>query len=394
MPQSNKHISEYVHHLPRLIIQDMLESASFPDVISFAAGLPDTALFPMKLLQESFNLVHCDRANFQYAEPKLENLEIICDFLKQRNINVVPNELLITNGAQQGINILARYFVDRDKTVLVEDLTYPGFIQNIKALRPNIKAIKVNQDEGIDLEYLEQTLKNNSQISLIYVIPDGHNPLGTSWSQQKRYDFLNLMQRYNVQIIEDDAYGLISYSNQSMPLYSLDKKVIYLGTLSKVLMPALRIGWIAAPEKIITKLKIIKDSIDINTNSFSHTVGCQMIKSPSFLSHLDFIRKEYKLKRDAMLLAIKDFFPKNSKYNIPEHGIFIWVSVPDVDFHKLFFTSISIAKVSFIPGNMFSLDSGNYKDCIRLNFTYVEINQIRIGVKALGESIKRYLINS
>lgn len=384
-------ISWYAANLPPLVIQEISGLAQKNGAISFAAGLPDASLFPLSLFTQTLRSLENCTTRLQYSEPQLE-LEILRIFLQQRNIYVETNQLLLTNGAQQAINILSKYFVASGKLVMAEDLTYPGFIQNIVPLKADIHTIRVDQYDGIDLGHMENILKKNQKNGLIYVIPDGHNPLGISWDLQRRNDFLMLAQKYGVTVIEDDPYGLLAYSESCNALRALNEEVIYVGTLSKILMPALRVGWIVAPAHIVKRLRIIKDSIDLNVSSFSQSVGLHMTLTEEFSSHLSIIRESYKQKRDAMLDTLYEYFPEQSRYSAPKHGIFIWVTVPGVDFYALFNYLVRYEKVLCLPGNLFTLHKYAYKDCIRINFSYVSIAQIQVGIKRLGNAIKKHLV--
>ena len=268
-------LSPWVKNLEKSGIQKALQTTSNPDIISFSLGRPDNELLALADFKEITDELFSP-SNLQYSPPSLELKAHIVGLMKERGVSCTPEEVFLTTGAQQAMTLLSKLFVNAGESILVDQYTYPGFIQVAQALHANLIPIPVCFQQGLNLKELEKILELNKKPRFLYTISEGHNPLGTSLSKEQRTKLINLAQRYQIPIIEDDAYGFLNYEEIEPPLKSYWKEgVFYIGSFSKILAPSLRLGWIVVSEQVIEKLEIIKEGLDINTS----TVGQKIINS-------------------------------------------------------------------------------------------------------------------
>ena len=281
---------------------------------------------------------------------------------------------------------------DKNEIAVTDAVTYPGFIQTLQSLNISLTTIPVNFTNGMDVNELENLCKKTPKPKFLYTMSDGHNPLGTSLSKEKRLKLTEIAQTYRIPIIEDDAYGFLNYQAVEPPLkaYSNDW-VFYIGSFSKILAPSARVGWIIAPEDLIIKLEILKESSDINTATLSQRIISAFLDKNDFTKHLFYIQESYKEKRDKMVKALKQHIPE-LVFVIPSSGFLIWGQLPSsIDTYQLFWQALKNEKVSFLPGIAF----GNASDrrlnhCLRLSFSYCPLELIEIGVERLANAIKNY----
>ena len=235
----------------------------------------------------------------------------------------------------------------------------------------------------------------NKTPKLLYTIPEGHNPSGISLSNEKRLEIVNIASSWQLPIVEDDAYGFINYGKINPPLYSYSSGLVfYIGSFSKILSPAARLGWIIAPEYLIQKLEILKEGMDINTSTLSQYIINNYLNQGCLNEHLQFLKNHYKKKRDIMVEAIKHYIPEMD-FSIPNSGFFIWGRLPDINTNKLFVQALENNKVSFLPGSAFGVKhNSSLPSCLRLSFALCDINMIEIGIKRLKQALKEYKIRS
>jgi 2-aminoadipate transaminase len=245
----------------------------------------------------------------------------------------------------------------------------------------------------MNVDELERVLNSADRPALIYSVTDGHNPLSVSMSLEKRQQLVQLARRYQVPIIEDDPYGFLWYEKKSLPpLRAFDEKwVYYVGTFSKMLAPGLRAGWIVIPEELVAPLSVIKESIDINMAPFTQHVVADYLATGHLEKHLDMLRHEYSARRDALHLALQEYFPSGAVWQRPTNGVFFWVELPEnVDTGDLLHVAIETEKVAFIPGFAFNTSA---KPCarntMRLNFSHNSVELIAEGIGRLGRCLKR-----
>lgn len=367
-------------------------------IYKLSAGLPDAALFPLKELQEVTKNALENRfiESLQYGPTKgeVELLDILSKRMKENeNMDVSPAEILVTTGCQQGIALTSMAFLDKGDVVLVEN---PSYLDGLNACIPfESEFVGVDtDDEGMILAEVKKALEENPTTKLIYVIPNFQNPTGRAWSKERREDFIAFMREYpEIMIIEDNPYGEIKFSDKETPtLKSMDKynQVIYLSSFSKILCPGMRVAWMCGEERMIEKMEILKEGMDLQSNQLAQIQVIEYIKNYDINKHVEKLIGAYKKKCETMIRVIKEEFPKGVGYTEPEGGMFLWVELP-----KEFDTSLLIDRalekgVAYIPGeSFFAGDDG--KNALRLNFTSVSEEEIVQGIKALAGLFREIL---
>jgi len=373
-------------------IQHLLDLTARPNIISLGLGLPAAELFPAEpFARVAAALLEHDRSALQY-QPAYQPLKAqIVRLMAQRGVACREEQIFLTAGAQQAMSLLTRLLLEPQGCVLVEETIYSGFLQAITPFEPAIVTVATDTDTGMDVDAVEAILKRERP-ALIYAISDGHNPVAVSLSQEKRLRLVELARRFGVPILEDDAYGLLSYSSNPLPpMRALDADwVFYLGSFSKILAPALRAGWIVAPEGLVAKLAVIKESTDINTTTFSQRLIAAYLETGALPEHLAVLRHEYRTRRDAMDGALRSTLPPTARWRQPDSGLFFWVELPQgCDTSRLLEVAVTTAGVAFVPGQAFSVgEHRRAAHCIRLNFSNCAPAQIAEGVARLGQVIQ------
>lgn len=370
-------------------LQLMLTLASRPGVTSFALGLPAPELFPTAALARAAERVlSAGGGALQYA-PHFGPLRAqVVELMRRRGVECREEQIFLTAGAQQGMNMLARLLLEQGGSVLTEELIYTGFRQVLEPFRPEILTVPTDRAAGIDVDAVERHLAGGARPAFIYSITEGHNPLGVSTDPAARGRLVGLARRYRVPVVEDDAYGFLHYgADPPPPLRALDDEwVLYVGTFSKILAPALRVGWLVVPERLVKPLSIVKEATDIDTTTFTQRVVSAYLDGGGFDAHLSTLLREYGARRDAMLRALRAGFPAGASWNAPSSGMFVWVELPErFDAATLFREAVERERVAFIPGAAFAAGgAGAGSRGMRLNFSRPSAEVIEEGVPRLG----------
>jgi 2-aminoadipate transaminase len=366
----------------------MLMAASRPGIISLALGMPDDKLFPTTAFAQAVQgLLATDPHALQYG-PHFQPLKAhVVELMKRRGVVCREEQIFLTAGAQQGMCLLARLLLEPGSEVIAEELIYTGFQQVIEPFQPRVLTVPTCLETGMDVDAVEAHLKGGARPAFIYAITEGHNPLSVSLSKDKRIRLVELAGHYGVPIIEDDAYGFLSYDGKSeLPLRALDDQhVFYVGSFSKIVAPALRVGWLVVPEALIRPLSIVKESTDIDSTTFPQRVISAYLETGQLPDHIKHLCSHYGLRRDAMLEALREHFPEETRWTTPRSGMFLWVENDNVDAAELFERALSLAQVAFIPGFVFNVGAARLKPhSMRLNFSYCSPETIREGIARLG----------
>ena len=380
-------------------IRELLKYTKTPGVISFAGGNPDPAVFPVAEFYEASEILRREgRDVLQYgATGGYEPLKaFISKWMAPRmGREVKSEEMLITTGSQEGMDLLCSVLLNDGDTIAVEAPTYPGALHAMR--NRGARFISAPCDEhGLCVDQLpqliEQGRRDGHHIKFIYSIVNFQNPSGATLSEERRAKLLEIAEKYDLVIFEDDPYGHLRYSGSQVPtIFSMDKKnsgrVVYACSFSKILAPGTRVAWIVGDPKLISKMVMIKQG----TNLCSSVVAQALVYEYCRLGHLDgFLPKiiaHYGKKRDAMDAAFKKYLPSNSTYHTPDGGFFFWVRVPGVDSKALFMKAIEKG-VAFVTGPSFYADGTSGLDCMRTCFTFCQPDQIDEGAKRLAEAIK------
>ncbi len=377
-------------------LREVMGLVTRPGILSLAVGLPATDLFPMAALAEAAaHLLATDPGCMQYSPPLKQLKAQVAELMAVRGVRVRPEQIFLTTGSQQAMDLLCRLLVDPGSQVILEETVYDGIQLAVKRQQVEILTVSTDPQTGIDVDQVESLLVRGASPCLIYVVTDGHNPLGVSMSVEKRHRLVDLARTYGVPILEDDAYGFLYYGEKpEPPLRALDDKwVFYLGSFSKILAPALRAGWAIVPEDLAPQMSMLKHAADLDTPSFSFRTISAYLEAGGMPQHLDKIRAEYRLRRDAMLSAMEEHFPPQVRWNRPSSGMFVWVELPRaMDATTLLRTAVETEQVAFSPGEVFaSKQGGHARHCLRLSFANSTPERLEEGIRRLGRVIRALL---
>jgi 2-aminoadipate transaminase len=384
--QAKAELAGWARGLEQSALQKMLVATAGPGIVSFALGLPAVELFPREALAEAAERVLVGNAGALQYSPPLQSLkQHVRELMKQRGVNCREEQIFLTAGAQQGMSLLSRLLLEPGGSIITEELIYSGFQQVLDPFQPHVLTVSTDLETGMDVDAVEQYLKGGARPSFIYSITDGHNPLSVRLSSSKRARLVELAEQYRVPIIEDDAYGFLCYEDPLPPLRALsDVSVFYVGSFSKILAPALRVGWLVVPEELILPLSVIKESTDIDAAPLSQRIVNAYLDTGGLRGQIDKLRTQYRLKRDTMLRALDENFLDAARWTRPNCGFFVWVELPPaVDVDELFRRALEDEHVAFIPGHAFSVNKKR-SSSIRLNFSHPTTAQIEEGIPRLA----------
>ncbi|MDI2586563.1 PLP-dependent aminotransferase family protein [Psychrobacillus sp. NEAU-3TGS] len=376
--------------------REILKVTARPEVISFAGGLPAPELFPVEALKEVCNAVLNEEgaASLQYSttEGYIPLRNAICEMMIDNGINSTIENILITSGSQQAIDLTGRLFLDEGDTIICESPTYLAAINVFKSY--NAKFVEVDMDEdGMMMEELEKKLQEHPNTKFIYTIPDFQNPTGRTLKLERRKRMIELANQYDVLIIEDNPYGAIRFAGEELPPlkhFDAEGRVIYLSTFSKIFAPGLRLGWICADESLIDKYVALKQIADLHTDSFAQRITAKYMELFHIEDHIHNIKAVYKERCATMLSCIEELFPANISYSKPEGGLFIWVELPEGLDAAHIFSECLRNNVACVPGTPF-FPNGTDKNTLRLNYSNMSNEKIREGMKRMGEVLHREL---
>lgn len=366
-----------------------------PEVISFGGGLPAWDLFPVYQVKEAANYIldNDGPAVLQYGTSEgYEPLRrAIADRYTKKGFEINKDNVLITSGAQQSIDLISKIFLDKGSLVVVGDPTFLTALQAFSLFQADYLTVPLDE-EGMQVELLSDILEK-SEVKFIYIMPNFQNPSGITLSLERRKKLIEIAYQYRVPIIEDDAYGELRYSGEALPaLKGMDNKeqVIYLGSFSKVLSPGMRVSALIAPDKVMEKLVFAKQAADLHTNNLAQRIVHEFLRRDLLDAHIQVIVKNYRKRRDAMFQAMEKYFPDGVTWTKPEGGIFLWVRLPQgMDTMELFVKAIQ-AKVAYVPGSCYYAKEGG-DNCMRVNFSACNEEKIEEGIKRLARVIKENL---
>lgn len=387
-------LADWTLSVKRSALQDMLAAASRPGVLSLALGLPAPELFPSAdYLRATEHVISNDPSALQYSPPFQPLKRQIVELMAQRGVECREGEIFLTAGAQQGLSLLTRLLLNQGGTILTEELTYTGFQQAVQPLQPKILTVPTDIETGMDVKAVEDLLAAGARPALIYAVTNGHNPVGVSMSADKRVHLCELARYYRVPVIEDDPYGFLFYDGAPpAPLRSHSGRwIFHVGSFSKILAPALRVGWLVVPERLIPHLSVIKESSDIDTSTLNQRAISRYLDEGHLPAHISNLRREYGARRDAMLRALEEHFPRGARWHKPSDGVFVWVKLPPgINAERLLKVALETESVAFLPGSAFSVDGrGDAGNCLRLNFSNSGPERITDGIARLGRVLSR-----
>ncbi|MFC6254710.1 PLP-dependent aminotransferase family protein [Secundilactobacillus hailunensis] len=373
-------------------VGNILKVAGDPKVISFAGGLPAPELFPVENLKKVTNEVYDEsgRQALQYSiaagYPELRKQ--IAKRMNRSGIACDIDNIMISTGSQQSIDLTAKLFVNPGDTVIVEQPTYLCALDVFRSYGAHMVGVPMD-DDGMKMDALEKAVQDNPNTKFIYTVPSFQNPTGRTMPADRRQKMIEIADKYNIMILEDDPYGAIRFTGKDVApvkTFEHDERVIYMSTFSKILAPGLRIGWIVAEKNLVKKFTLMKQTVDVHSDNLTQHIIAKYLEDFNIDDHIAKIRETYRRREGIMMDAIEKYFPKNAKYSHPEGGLFIWVEVPGVDTQTLFNTCID-HDVAFVPGEPFYADKV-IPGTFRLNYSNMQDDKIVTGIERLGNAIK------
>lgn len=375
-----------------------MELTETEDIISFAAGFPSPETYPVEAIKESFiqvlELEGKEALSYSSTSGYVKLRELIAKRMHDRfELDFKTEELVITSGSQQALDMSGMLFINKDDVVLFETPSYLGAVNALRAYEAELISLPTDEN-GLIMDSLKQALdRYGERVKLIYVIPDFQNPTGRSWSAERRKEFVEFISSYDIPVIEDAAYSELSFENRlERPLSYYDKKgqVVYVGTFSKTFCPGLRVAWLCARDDLMEKYLILKNAADLSSSAIVQRQMAYYLQNYDLDDHIKWIIGLYKKRRDYMMKVIDREFPKEARYIVPKGGLFIWIELPENKDSRILLKRAIAEKVVFIPGGSF-YPSGVKNNELRLNFSNMSHEEIEKGMTILGRITREYL---
>ncbi|PJA26762.1 MAG: aminotransferase [candidate division Zixibacteria bacterium CG_4_9_14_3_um_filter_46_8] len=387
-------LSERAYEVKANVIREILKITRRPNIISFAGGLPAPELFPLEGIRDACNRVidNFGPQSLQYTLsfgiPELR--QWLAERISRKGFPVSEDEVLITGGSQQGLDLIGKVFLDKGAMVLTETPTYLGALQAFNLYQAQYVAVDMDED-GMVVEQVEAKIKRYNP-RFLYVVPNFQNPSGITLSYERRVMLVELARKYNVPIIDDNPYGELRFEGKDVPSLKTigGEYVIQLGTFSKIISPGLRIGWVAATQSICNAFERMKQGSDLHTNTFAQYVIYEFVKTGALDTHIEKIKEAYAERRAVMIEAMQEYFPEGVKFTRPQGGLFLWIELPgQLSAEDLLEEAVENG-VAFVPGSPFFAQGGGH-NTMRLNFSNATPDKIREGIKRLGNVFKKHI---
>lgn len=378
-------------------MRDLMAITARPEVISLAGGLTDTSSFPRDTFASIMNRIAAtnlaDALQYGPTEGFNQTKECIKEVMAAEKMSVDGEEIIVTTGGQQAIDLITKTFVDPGDTVICEAPTYPGAVPVFSSYEAKVIQIEVDS-EGMRVDELEETLtrldREGRRPKFIYTVPTFQNPAGVTLSLARRKRLIEIASQREILLLEDNPYGFLRYEGKPLPpLYKLDREgfVLYIGTFSKILSPGIRIGWVVAPGPVLEKINLGKQAADLCTSSLTQFMVHGFFADRAWKPYVENVSKLYRKRRDCMLEALEEHFPEGSEWTKPHGGLFIWATLPDfIDSEDLLAKALT-ANVAFVPGSAAYVDDSRGRSSMRLNFSSSTEEVIEEGVRRIGKVI-------
>lgn len=382
-------------------IRELLKLTQEPDIISFAGGLPAPDFFPLREIEEACrHIIRTEGATaLQYSategHPPLK--EYLAITMHKYGVPAVPGNVLLTNGSQQALDLVGKLFINPGDFVLTGRPTYMGAIQAWNAYQARFHTVNLD-DDGMVVDEVEHAYEKAAADSghpprFIYVLPNFHNPAGTTLPLERRERLAEIATKLDLTVIEDDPYGELRYEGTDiLPICTfIPERTIYLGTFSKTLTPGLRLGWIVCPEVLMERFVQAKQGCDLHTGTFVQYVAGDICQRGLLKPHVRRLREVYRERRDTMLDALAEFWPEGCSWTRPQGGLFLWARVPKSIDTQDFLKQAIADRVAYVPGVHFYPNGDGGYDALRLNFSYCSPDLIVEGIRRIGIALKRAL---
>lgn len=379
-------------------IREMFKRMADPEIISLAGGNPASELFPGDELSKIAGkiLMTNPTGALQYGTtdgvPQMKE----CALSRAKKVNAVSDNdaVIIMTGANQGIDLTAKALINKGDKIIVESPSFIGSLNAFRTYEAELVGVEV-EDDGMNMEALEEALKNNDNVKMIYTIPTFQNPTGVTMSLEKRKRLIELANKYDVLVLEDNPYGDLRFSGEDVAtLKSLDteKRVIYAGSFSKILSPGMRLGYLIADEALVSKIEILKQVNDVHTPVLTQLMCVEFMKKYNIDSYIEKNRELYGKKCRVMLDAMEKYFPKDKvKWTVPSGGIFLWCECPELSDISPVVDKALEKKVAIVPGGNFAIDMKAPSNKFRLNYSSATVEKIEEGIRRLGEALTEIL---
>jgi len=381
--------------------RDLMATLSRPGIISLAGGFPDTKAFGEEAFKDLSKEVSGGFAQaLQYGPTGgLETIkDVIVDVMEAEGVRARQEDVFVTTGGQQGLDLVAKTFLDEGDGIICEGPTYAGALNAFAAYRPRIMHVPMDRAGMIPVaarEALEKARKQGVHVKFIYTVPNFQNPAGVTLARERRRELLELAREYDLVILEDNPYGMLRFEGEHLPtLAALEQedggeleRVVYLGTFSKIFAPGVRLGWVHAQPGILHKINVGKQGADLCSSNLSQMMIAAFFQHSDWRGYVDRLNGLYRERRNAMLDALAEFMPKDVHWTHPEGGLFVWATLPSYIDATAMLPQAIAKNVAYVPGEGFYAgDEG--KNCMRLNFSFVESDKIRRGIELLAEVIR------
>ncbi len=391
-PERSFNLSAEVSSLKRSVMRDLLKLAVDPQIVSLAGGLPAPEEIPVQAFQACLNevLSRDGPACLQYSPPYAPLKDWVAEHMGSRGVTCAPEQVFITNGAQQGLAILSRLFLDPGDAAVTEAITFTGIQQVTAGRGAAMRAVAIDPTAGADPDAFEAALSQTPRPKLAVLIPNFHNPLSATLPTEARLRVAASAARHKVPLIEDDPYALLRFEGQALPpikTFDQDGWVFHLGSFSKILAPGIRLGWIVAPLDLIPQITVVREAMDLESSTLMQRAVFEFIRRGEFEVHLARMNTLHRQRRDALVEALGRHFADGCRWTHPQGGLFVWLTLPEgADAWALFERAVA-RQVAFIPGEAFAVEGG-HKNCLRLSFGNVRTDLIETGVARLAEALR------
>lgn len=396
----NEMFADRMSDVPRSFIREILKVTLDPHVISFAGGLPNREYFPLEALKRATCAVFddCGRDVLQYGNSEGDGSlrEYISGrYRSRKGIEVPPENILITNGSQQGLDLLGKVMLNEGDGLIIEEPGYLGAIQAFSMFNPRFVPVPMDTD-GMIIESLAEAVEASAAEGgtpkLMYTVPNFQNPSGISYARKTREEIAEYLTHTDILLVEDDPYGELRFAGEDVPSFHrfLPDQTVLLGSFSKIVVPGFRLGWIAAPDTILEKLLVAKQAADLHSSHFTQRIISKFLEENDIDEHIAAIKEVYGRQCRAMLDSIAEHFPAEVRYTRPEGGMFLWAELPSSIRALDLFEAAARDNVVFVPGDPFYIGKTG-TNTLRLNFSCVDEDTIAVGIERLGRAIRKLM---
>lgn len=391
------HLADRMGNVTGSIIRELLKLTVQPEIISFAGGLPAKEFFPVREFDEACHHILTTQGEVALQYSPTEGFRPLKSFLAEKmskyGIMVEPENILMVNGSQQGLDLIGKLFVDPHSCVITSAPTYLGALQAWNAYQARYCSVPLDED-GMVVEELPAILEADHAHRFVYVLPNFHNPAGTTMPLERRERLVEIARQYDLIIIEDDPYGELRYEGEDItPIFRLaPERTVYLSTFSKTLAPGIRLAWVTAPKPLIARFVQVKQGADLHTGTFVQMVADDICQRGILRQHVKRLREVYRKRRDAMQDALSEHMPEGVIWTKPQGGLFLWAQTPPSIDTKEFLKTAVERKVAFVPGFAFYPRGEGGDHAMRLNFSAADEELINEGIYRLGTAMKEELV--